>query len=245
MPQPILHSQLATRVDRFVAKTDLARLYKEYSWDRDSHADGFPDILRLEKQLSRGARQKGVTLQDVRDVVAWGGGPSQSRIVGPITVLRPSDLYDDRRQGPPPPGLLLQPLEALLDLRYVGPTYASKVLRFAMPEHYGAIDSWCVRVFGQGDPAAKKQDWLQLQASPSNKSKNRWGILEKKRAGWPHGYGVWLAILRHIASTLAVPCPHPPIFTKEGLRRMGQWTCADVEMALFTYASQQVHAVGR
>jgi hypothetical protein len=136
--------------------------------------------------------------------------------------------------------LLLQPLEALLHrVLYVGPTYASKVLRFALPKHYGAIDSRCVRVFGQGDPASKKQDWLELQASPSNKSRNRWGILESQ-AGWPQGYGVWLAILRHIASTIAVPCPHPPIFAKEGLRRMGQWACADVEMALFTYASQQV-----
>lgn len=239
MPQPILHSQLATRVDRFVAKTDLARLYKEYSWDRDSHADGFPDIVRLEKQLSRGARQKGVTLQDIRDVVAW-GRLRNPRIKGPNVALAPIDLYDNDGTAIASSRPLV-PLEVLQRrVHGLGPTYLSKVLRFADPEHYGAIDTRCVRVFGCGDPLAKKQDWLTLGAHNYGTG---WGI-SKVGSAWPDGYGLWLAILRHIASTIAVPCPHPPVFAKESLRRMGQWACADVEMALFTYARQQSNAGG-
>jgi hypothetical protein len=132
---------------------------------------------------------------------------------------------------------LLEPLQALQSrTRGLGPTYLSKVLRFAVPEHYGAIDSRCVRVLGQGDPSAVQHDWLELRVRNDGYG---WYI-PKAQSAWPSDYGLWLAILHYVAFNLKVPCPHPRAFIEKRLRREGRWACADVEMALFTYATRFV-----
>ena len=233
-----LWSALAARVDLFASKVDLVELYRGYSWERDTYTAGFPDILRLEMQLGSRGRKDGITLEDIRDVAKWGHLRNQARIEGPAFPLRRSDLYDS--QGKPKAAtesLVLEPLHALgRTTQGLGPTYLSKVLRFALPEHYGAIDSRCVRVFGKGDPRAQQHDWLTLKASNYGSG---WAILETQRA-WPDDYALWVTILRHVASQMPVPCPHPRAFIKARLRQLGQWTCADVEMALFTYASRSL-----
>jgi len=61
-----LPPHLAARVNRFIDETDLGVLYRAYSWQQDTYADGFPDILRLEKQLGTSARTKGITLSPGR-----------------------------------------------------------------------------------------------------------------------------------------------------------------------------------
>jgi len=233
-----LPSDLAARVNRFIDGTDLEALYRAYSWRQDTYPDGFPDILRLEKQLSTRARTEGITLRDVRDVATWGGLRNSARIMGPAVLLKPSEFHG--AHGGPRSGMadrLLVPLQALQSrTRGLGPTYLSKVMRFAMPERYGAIDSRCVRVFGQGDPSAIQHNWLGLRARDDGYG---WYI-PKAQSAWPSDYGLWLAILHYLASNLKISCPHPHAFIEKRLRRKGRWACADVEMALFAYASQFV-----
>ena len=47
-------------------------------------------------------------------------------------------------------------------IKGLGPTYLSKVLRFALPSEFGAIDTRIVRVVGMGDPTSKQQNWLSI-----------------------------------------------------------------------------------
>lgn len=234
-----LQPEVAVQVDRFLTKTDFAAFYRAYSWKGDTYVEGFPDILRLEKQLGSSGRQDGITLQDIQDVVAW-GHLRNPRVSGRAVPLKRSDLYDaqGRAQAAMADGAM-EPLYALQrSTKGLGPTYLSKVLRFAIAEHYGAIDSRCVRVFGQGDPSAKQRDWLTLTAHNYGSG---WSISKTQRA-WPGDYALWLTILRYMASKMPVPCPHPRIFVEEGLREKGRWACADVEMAIFAYASSFVQA---
>ena len=116
----------------------------------------------------------------------------------------------------------------------IGPTYLSKVLRFGLPQEYGAIDSRCVRVFGKGDPDSSRHSWLDIRVRNDGYG---WYI-PRTQSHWPKGYGVWLDILRFFSNRLTRPCLHPQSFVATGLRCKNMWTCADVEMALFAYASR-------
>jgi len=56
-------------------------------------------------------------------------------------------------------------------------------------------------------------------------------------------YGTWTAILHRIAGTLnegSIACPHPMTLSTANLRDQGIWLPADVEMALFAYASARI-----
>ena len=195
--------------------------------------NGFPDIRTLEARLMRSDLTTGVTLDDVKAVVTWGRLPNQSGVAGQPVVALP---YTFRApNGAAQPMLAhtpLAPLSANRRVRGVGSTYISKVLRFSLPQEYGAIDTRCVRVFGYGDPAVHRHDWLNLRVRNSG---SRWYIA---RTNWPDEYASWVNILRYFASVLPANCPHPATFIGSGLRTQGVWVCADVEMALFAYASQ-------
>jgi len=96
-----------------------------------------------------------------------------------------------------------------------------------------------VRVFGCGDPEKQRYPLLDLTASPFG---GRWAILAAQPA-WPGEYGTWTETLQAIACRLnreEVCCPHPAGFVRAGLRSHGIWVAADVEMALFSYASAVV-----
>lgn len=113
--------------------------------------------------------------------------------------------------------------------KQLGPTYVSKVLRFALPVHFGAIDTRCVRMFGEDSD----HRWVSLKVVDYGYGP----YIETASSRWPRGYGTWINILRYFAHHLPTNCPHPQNFVDSGLRTKGVWTCADVEMALFAYAS--------
>jgi hypothetical protein len=80
-----------------------------------------------------------------------------------------------------------------------------------------------------------------LNLTATQAKSGRWSI---GRDNWPSEFGTWLAILGHIAGTLnasGVTCPHPNQFITAQLRQQGKWLPADVEMALFSYASQAIY----
>lgn len=102
----------------------------------------------------------------------------------------------------------------------VGPIYLSKILRFGLPQEYGAIDTRCVRVFGRGDTSACRHAWLALYVRNDGYG---WYI-PKNQAGWPKEYETWINILRYISFSLPEDCPHPPGFMTSGpekIWRMG------------------------
>jgi len=225
-----LPERLAQDLTHFLSKNDFVELYKSYSWRNDTFQNGFPDILKLEAQLTESDRNEGISLDDVRDVASWGKLRNFGRIAGNDTVLPPNTLHSNTEFNPIGPVVSLEKNIA----KGIGPTYLSKVLRFGKPLEYGAIDTRCVRVFGNGDNLAKRHEWIKLRVRNDGYG---WYI-PKAQAAWPSEYGTWIAILRFFSHILSSSCPHPQKFVSLGLRTENKWTCADVEMALFTYASQ-------
>lgn len=218
---------------------NFPELYKSYSWNNDTYANGFPDIYCLETRLISDDQTDGISLADVKRVADWGKLRNPGRIQGKAIVLNPRSLHS--ANGFPISELDYEPLNPLMVLQKniiqgIGPTYFSKILRFGLPNEYGAIDTRCVRVFGKGDTTNKKHDWLNISARNNGYG---WYIPENQ-AGWPHEYAKWINILRYFSLALRdkCSCPHPPNFVTAGLRESGVWGCADVEMALFASASK-------
>lgn len=233
---------LCRTLDDFLATHDTPALFRSYAWLNDTHAAGFPDILKLEIALRASDQGAGVSAQDARDVARWGALPGWSRVrlAGDAPYALPPLALRDLA-GNTQPACDAAPEAAMRVLATntvgIGPTYDSKVLRFACPEDHGAIDIGIVRVFGRGDPLfADAPKWLALKVTQARDL--RWAIPEDQR-GWLAEYASWIQILRYLAgrlNTLGVHCPHPPAFVEAGLRRSGEWFCADVEMVLFAHA---------
>ena len=225
--------ELVAKLEEFAKTNDFADLYKRYNWRNDTYRNGFPEILKLELRLSASDKSNGISREDVLAILKWGRLPNPKQIRWTDGVLKANTLHTD--WGAPNPNLEADPLSPTKDIKKndpsgLGPTYISKVLRFALAEAYGAIDTRCVRVFGKGDPTAARQAWLTLRVQYND----RWYI----QSGWPTEYGTWINILRYFRRVLPYNCPHPAGFVDAGQRREGKWTCADIEMVLFCYASQ-------
>ncbi|MGA2152709.1 MAG: hypothetical protein ABSG48_11245 [Geobacteraceae bacterium] len=228
---------MTTELDEFLARNDFVDLYKYYNWRNDNYNDGFPDILNIENTLIASDRNEGISLRDVRTVADWGKLRNPARIEGSEIVLPPRTLHGTNNI--PSESLAHSPLAPVLLLernieKGIGPTYLSKVLRFGLPTEYGAIDTRCVRVFGEGDPRTQRHHWLNLRTRNDGYG---WYISKAQRA-WPSDYDIWLNILRYFSQKLLSTCPHPEAFVHCGLRSNNKWACADIEMAIFAYASQ-------
>ena len=212
---------MGDQLDNFIKKVDFPDLYRLYRWENDCHTTGFTDILRLESRLGSHAIEGGITPDDICEVVKW-SRRDYSRISIPDTCRFSMQ------------GTSHEVVKRLSDIDNIGPTTASKVLRFALPKQWGAIDTRLVRVFGCGDDAHRRHDWLQLRVRQNDVPK--WYIPKNQRH-WPSEYQTWTRILSCIAGKLPANCPHPEEFEKSGLREGKTWTVADVEMALFAYVT--------
>jgi len=234
-PPASLSENLRTRLTEFAEPEHFADWYQGYRWGADTWAHGFPRILELELALTATARQNEVRVCDVKRVVEWGHAGRVTKALQDPLIL---PLYDE--DGKPSRKLIEGPTGPVRRVQSrvigVGHTGSSKVVRFAMPSEFGAIDSRLVRVFGQDYPGSL--GWIDLVAQQG--SDGRWSI---KPHGWPGGYATWINILRFFGGWLqdqGIKCPHPPSFVDEGLREEGIWYYADVEMALWSYASDQL-----
>lgn len=217
---------------------DLPKFYRQYDWKNDRWNDGFREIFQLEKSVTTAARNQRITKNHVLGIAQWGGLPNVERIRcynDPLVI----PLYDGDDIST---AVKNDPVIAVRMLKQqttgIGPTYISKVLRFAAPAEFGAIDSRLVRVFGFGDARSRKMQILNLTANQAQGG--RWFIGPDN---WPGEYGTWIAILNYIAGILnssGIVCHHPDQFVRSELRQQGIWLPADVEMALFSYASQAI-----
>jgi len=235
----MIPENMEEKVETFVATTDLPTFYRQYGWKNDRWIDGFREILQLEMNVTSAARAHRLTKSHILMIAQWGGLPNVERVRCYKDPLDMS-LYDGKEISAV---VKNDPVMAVRKLKQqtsgIGPTYISKVLRFAAPSQFGAIDSRLVRVFGLGDEKSRKIQILNLKASPGEGG--RWFIGSDN---WPGEYGIWIAILNHIAGILnssGISCPHPNQFVHAELRKQGTWLPADVEMALFSYASMRIY----
>ncbi len=225
-------------IDDLIETCNFPELYRTYAWKRDRWQDGFPDICRLEREIGDAARAGTLSEEHLKAIARWGGLPNIERIRAPtpirIALFEDGDVARWVRDNPENAIRVLGG-----QIRGFGPTYTSKLLRFAAPELFGAIDTRIVRVFGAGDTA--HLHLLDLTATHVD------GIPSGQQ-GWPGEYGTWTAILTYAAAQLNAagqPCPHPEALINAGLRERGIWLNADVEMAFFNYASGKIQNIRR
>ena len=234
----LLSIQLRRRIESFLANHDLVSLYKEYNWGKDTWKNGFPDMRQLEVDLTMAAKHGYLTKTHIVSVARWGRLRNTRGIQCPecmtISLYDGDDLAEFFRIAPSAPIRLLRET-----IKGMGPTYFSKVLMFSRPQLYGAIDTRLVRVFGRGDTDIEGHGWLSLEVRNYGYG---WYIPEYQTS-WPGEYDTWIAILHYIAhlcNTSGHKCPHPDEYTAIGLREKGIWIAADIETALFSYASKRL-----
>jgi hypothetical protein len=229
--------RIQQQLDRLLNDLNFPQRYREYRWKGDTYDNGFPDLCRLEKEISAAAKNNAIMQHHLVEIAKWGKLPGRN-----ISCKEPLNLtmYVNNH---PAPDLFTEPAAEIKKIRALvkgfGPTYASKLLHFAVPQVFGALDTRLVRTFGN---AAPEYHLLDLDAA---KSGDRW-LISPDQPGWPGEYGTWVGILNYLAGRLnrdGVPCPHPENYYEEGLREKGIWFPADVETALFSYASDQIDPV--
>lgn len=232
-----LPEQLKNQIEQFVDSQDWVGLYKGYLWHNDTWRNGFPDILRLETQMRSSLQNGEIKKQDVLDVAYWGKFFYPPKITSPESIPIAEKVQKDDGSSI---------LQALITLKEngvgFGPTYLSKVLRFAFPDRAGGLDSRIIRVFGIGDPTVNQYQWLTIR---THKLGSEWTINRNRL--WPLEYDKWLRILSRIVAFIndkEVFCPHPQKFIDTGLRAEGIWINADVEMAVLTYVTDVLNRLG-
>ena len=235
-----VQKSILQEVDRFLKDQDhdLSALYQSYTWKKDTYKNGFPDLFHLEQVISFAARHHSLGISHLIEIAKWGILPNTKRISWPEP--NKLSLYENDLPAPwleTEPGKAISILEG--QIRGFGPTYASKLLHFAVPQIFGALDTRLVRTFGKGDTAAQRYPLLNISVTWSG---NRWAILSSQ-PGWADEYGKWVGILNYIATDLnrnGKSCHHPSKYLEFNLREKGVWLPADVETALFAYASQEI-----
>lgn len=229
---------LQKKVNQLLDELDIPALYKAYVWKKDTWETGFPDLFRLEQLIRPAARNYSIGKLHLIEIAKWGALPNWKNITcsEPVKIT----LYSN---DSPVEWLTREPENAVWILegqtRGFGPTYCSKLLHFAVPQVFGAIDTRLVRTFGEGDPNSSRYSLLNLKVAHSGE---RWAI-SSSQIGWPGEYGNWTDILNYIAKKLnddKEMCPHPENYYEFRLRPRGIWYPADVETALFSFASQAV-----
>jgi hypothetical protein len=225
-------------IDTLLQDLEFPKLYRSYTWKEDTWKKGFPGLFRLEQDISRAARERALGETHLLEIAEWGGLRNKKRISCPRSIK--IQLYT---RDAPAGWLKRDPAKAveLLENQITGfgPTYSSRILRFAVPDVFGALDPRLVRTFGRGGEGAQRHMLLDLKATRVGTS---WGVFSAQ-PGWPDEYGTWTRALNAIANSLntdRIKCPHPKQYIQAGLRRKGTWVPADVETALFAYASREL-----
>jgi hypothetical protein len=233
---PISLSQIYT-IDKFLHEYEISDLYREYKWKKDvwDKDNGFSDLFHLEQEIVKAA-QDGLLCQDhLLKIAKWGGLRNKNKIFW----AEPNKIKFYIHKSPAE-WLIREPEKAISiledQINGFGPTYCSKLLQFAVPQLYGALDTRLVRTFG------RESKWYPLLDLKVTRSGNGW-MIPKHQPGWPREYGTWIHIINHIANTLnrnGTRCPHPRQYEESGLRANGNWLPADVETALFSYTYRAI-----
>ncbi|MDK2986614.1 MAG: hypothetical protein PWQ96_2258 [Clostridia bacterium] len=220
-------TQITKEINAFLSNKSIPELYMAYDWGNDNWRSGFKDIVAIEGIFRKNISKLIITNEAIMQIVQWGKLRNPKRVNCPAFINFTNEELSN-------PARMYSKL--CKEINGLGPTYRSKIIRFACPQNAGAIDTRIVRVFGKGDLASVKYDWLDLKVVNYGYG---WYINENQKR-WPGDYFVWLNILTEIRDQLNnndVRCSHPDVFVESGLREKGKWSCADVEIALFAYSS--------
>jgi len=216
-------------------------LYCSYTWNDDRWGSGFLDILELERTVSQAVLNGILGQKQLHQIARWGKLRQTISCPEPIHVA-PLTVKNHLAWAIKEPEKAIQLLNQ--QIRGFAATYCSKLLRFAIPYAFGAIDTRLVRVFGLSDLTVSKYHILNITVTNID---GRW-VIPTMQGTWPSEYRTWILILRELSDMLndnGVRCPHPKIFPQAGLRVDGNWLPADVEMALFAFASQRINTSNR
>jgi hypothetical protein len=173
-------------LDDLIQDVNFPKLYRSYTWQGDSWKEGFQDLFRLEQEISQAARERALGINHLLDIAVWGGLRNKKRISCPRSLK--IQLYT---KDSPAGWLKKEPAKAveLLDSQIIGfgPTYSSKILHFAVPKVFGALDSRLVRTFGRINETMQPYPLLKLKATHVGSS---WAIYPNQ-PGWPDEFGTW------------------------------------------------------
>lgn len=202
---------------------DFPRLLSRYRWDAyhaafgwplDCLDTGFPWIVALEDQF-RAAMEQNVLppLPLVSEMILWAG--NQNNVLGKFSKdLRAMGYETFIRKvvdSLDDPSLAL---ESAMAIKGFGLTYGSKLLRFCRPRDYGALDS---RILG----ALKSELGPASSYAPTMQNQ----------------YKAFLDLLHEYQRRLRTTEVSRPSYGSRAASR--EWTAAEVEMALFAWASSQ------
>jgi hypothetical protein len=236
----LFNDVLILKLKKLSNELDFPALYKGYLWKNDSWQIGFKDIVRLELEISKAAKNNLISYPQIVRIGEWGGHMDIGKVKCIDEKVIPS-IYSDQEFMPwivddPAYGIeIIKP-----QISYFGPTFTSKVLRFSLPSHFGSIDRNIVLSFGRESTSQTIEHLLDLSLDSKH------AAISNEKPYWPTEFGKWTYILRYIANDLnmkKVACPHPNSLVVNKLRESGKWTAADIEMALYTLAVQQKRAV--
>lgn len=89
MPFPPINlsPSLASSLTSFSKLWDFAELYKGYHWGIDPWENGFPNILRLEADITEAAKNDLIGKEQVLSVVSWGNLRNPARVKCPETLV--------------------------------------------------------------------------------------------------------------------------------------------------------------
>ena len=227
---PCLTDQLKEQLVRFVGSLDWPRQYKQYTHGDDSWEKGFQTIAELESEISEHLTLGYLTRKDIVKIARWESPHTKDRMKCP-KVLRLAVIGDDDSE--------IEKILRILEVTVKGTRmlFLTTIMRFISPSKMGLLDSNLVRVFGVGDSNINSPKWLNLAV---RKTEGSW-FFAGNWWSWPNEYYRWNLILGFLALLLneqAIACPHPNGFLEKGLRDKGTWICADVEMALSSYANE-------
>jgi hypothetical protein len=222
----VLDEKTIEAVSRFIRDNGdrILEYYQEYEWGGDYYCNGFYRIKSLEEKVYK-ARES-LKEETAREVVQWGVPRWATRfsLKGPVDLKNTKGVKD-----------ILERVEKGIKIGR-GIAIVSKILRFLIPEDFAAIDTKLVKVFGKG----AKNPWLKFHNNKTGTAIN------KSPTVWPSEYMIWLKILKYIAVNLEECGIYPTYpkqwesFIKKGFRKPKKWYAADVEMALWAYASEVI-----
>ena len=231
--------ELESQIAKFLREQKMIDLYLSYKWEGDTYENGFSELFNIEKETLSAAKNNSYNLPLLKKIGRWGNHPNPESISSPDPLN--ITLY---LNGKPVPWLSKEPVNAICiiegQVHGFGPTFSSKLLHFAVPQIFGALDTRLVRIFGKNSEDSEPYQLLNLHVLRPKKGRPS---IDPKQDGWPEEFGTWIVILHHMSEFLnknEIFCPHPEHYIQAGLRERDKWLPADVETALFSYATQVI-----
>ena len=217
---------------------DFPKYFCSYQWEDKHNLFGYPDdsyeefewIASLEHRFAwvktTGAAQKTASIYLLREMIQWGGSQNGTLQklddgLGEVNLQQLVAAVVKSLHSP------ADAIGAALDIPGMGLTYASKLLRFFDPESYGALDSRLRTRF----ESEKMQSALPKKIYDGNRKSMIDGYVAFTKYLW----GLRDQLDNH--KILRPTCALLPGATPS------QWRAADLEMALFAWASP--HSTGR